>query len=86
MRVKYNSNSYRYTLHSGRRSLATLMDKHNYDLGLIQKILGHESEEMTLEYIDPDMDRITAAFKELWKTVKIPQRQTNTVKYSIYNL
>ncbi|MEW8440955.1 MAG: tyrosine-type recombinase/integrase [Candidatus Thiodiazotropha taylori] len=41
-----------YTLHSGRRSLATLMDRENYDLELIQKILGHEDKELTLEYID----------------------------------
>ncbi len=58
--------------HSGRRSIATLMDRKNYDLKLIQKILGHEDEEMSLEYIDPDMDRIDAAFKSLWKGVKLP--------------
>lgn len=58
--------------HSGRRSLATLMDKKNHDLGLIQKILGHEDEEMSLEYIDPDVDRINEAFKGLWCGVKYP--------------
>jgi len=58
--------------HSGRRSLATLMDKNNFDLQLIQRILGHEDEEMTLEYIDPDMNRIDAAFKTLWSGVKPP--------------
>ncbi|MCG7875165.1 MAG: site-specific integrase [Candidatus Thiodiazotropha endolucinida] len=58
--------------HSGRRSLATLMDRNNYDLGLIQRILGHEDNEMTLEYIDPDIDRIDKAFKSLWKGVKQP--------------
>jgi len=58
--------------HSGRRSLATLMDRKNYDLELIQKILGHEDKEMSLEYIDPDMERIDAAFKALWQGVKQP--------------
>lgn len=58
--------------HSGRRSIATKMDRKGYDLKLIQKILGHEDEEMTLEYIDPDMDRIDAAYKNLWQGVKLP--------------
>ncbi len=49
------------------------MDRNNYDLGLIQKILGHEDEEMSLEYIDPDMSRIDEAFKRLWKGVKSPR-------------
>ena len=39
--------------HSGRRSLATLMDKNNFDLQLIQRILGRDDEEMTLEYFRP---------------------------------
>ncbi len=58
--------------HSGRRSLATLMDHKGYDLDLIQKILGHEDEEMSLEYIDPNMDRIDSAMKTLWSGVKLP--------------
>ncbi|MCF6256389.1 MAG: site-specific integrase [Gammaproteobacteria bacterium] len=58
--------------HSGRRSIATKMDRKGYDLKLIQKILGHEDEEMTLEYVDPDMDRIDAAYKNLWKGVNLP--------------
>jgi hypothetical protein len=48
------------------------MDRDNYDLELIQKILGHEDKELTLEYIDPDIERIDAAFKELWKNVQLP--------------
>ena len=58
--------------HSGRRSLATLMDHKGYDLGLIQKILGHEDEEMSLEYIDPNIDRIDSVMKNLWGGVKVP--------------
>lgn len=58
--------------HSGRRSIASLMDHKGYDLGLIQKILGHQDQEMSLEYIDPDMKRIDIAFKALWKGVKQP--------------
>ena len=54
--------------HSGRRTLATWMDRKGYDLELIQRILGHESPEMTLEYIDP----LEEAYKNLWKGVKMP--------------
>jgi len=59
--------------HSGRRSLATLMDYKGYELDLIQKILGHEDEEMSLEYIDPCMGRIESAMKNLWRGVKLPK-------------
>lgn len=59
--------------HSGRRSLATLMDHKGYDLDLIQKILGHEDEEMSLKYIDPNMERIDFAMKNLWRGVKSPR-------------
>lgn len=63
--------------HSGRRSLATLMDHKGYDLDLIQKILGHEDEEMSLEYIDPSMGRIDSAMKNLWRGVKLPEFNEN---------
>jgi len=49
------------------------MERKDYDLELIQKILGHEDEEMTLEYIDPDMNYIDAVFKSLWQGVKLPK-------------
>lgn len=65
--------------HSGRRSLACLMDRKGYDLKLIQKILGHEDEEMSLQYIDPDMDRIGAAMKNLWRGVKLPEFTNNNI-------
>ena len=58
--------------HSGRRSLASLMDRKEYDLNLIQRILGHEDEEMSLEYIDPYEKRIDNAFSNIWKGVKYP--------------
>jgi len=58
--------------HSGRRSLATLMDRKDFDLELIQRILGHEDPDMTLVYIDPWLKRIEYAYKNLWKTVKLP--------------
>jgi len=48
--------------HSGRRTLATWLDQKNIDLKTIQLILGHEDPNMTLEYIDPNFDRIQAAF------------------------
>jgi len=63
--------------HSGRRSLATLMDHKGYDLDLIQKILGHEDEEMSLEYIDPSLGRIDTAMKNLWRGVKSPRFNEN---------
>jgi len=63
--------------HSGRRTLATWMDRKGYDLELIQRILGHESPEMTLEYIDPCMPRIEEAYKNLWKGVKLPNFKDN---------
>lgn len=56
--------------HSGRRTLATWLDRKGYDLELIQLILGHENPEMTLEYIDPDLPRIKAAFQSIWKGVE----------------
>jgi len=59
--------------HSGRRSIATRMNSQGYDLKLIQKILGHEDEEMTLGYIDPDMNLIDKAFKNLWRGVRLPK-------------
>ena len=64
--------------HSGRRSLATLMDHKGYDLDLIQKILGHEDEEMSLEYIDPSASRIDIAMKNLWRGIKLPEFNVNS--------
>jgi integrase/recombinase XerD len=63
--------------HSGRRSLATLMDHQGYDLDLIQMILGHEDEEMSLEYIDPCIGRIDFAMKNLWRGVRFPRIKGN---------
>lgn len=58
--------------HTGRRSLATMMDRKGYDLELIQRILGHESPEMTLEYIDPWIERIDIAYKSICTGIKTP--------------
>lgn len=58
--------------HSGRRTLATWLDRKGYDLELIQLILGHRNPDMTLEYIDPDLQRIKAAFQSIWSSVKPP--------------
>jgi len=58
--------------HSGRRTLATWLDRKGCDLELIQLILGHNSPDMTLEYIDPDLPRIKAAFQSIWSNVKVP--------------
>jgi len=59
--------------HSGRRSLASMMDRKGFDLELIQLILGHADPEMTLVYIDPCLERIGNAMKQAWKGVKIPK-------------
>lgn len=48
--------------HSGRRTLATWLDHKDVDLETIQRILGHEDPNMTLEYIDPNFERIKSAF------------------------
>ena len=59
--------------HSGRRTLATWLDRKGYNLELIQLILGHENPEMSLEYIDPDLPRIKAAFHSIWRGVNPEQ-------------
>jgi len=58
--------------HSGRRTLATWLDRKGCDLELIRYILNHEDPEMTIEYIDPDEKRILEAYKNLMKGVKMP--------------
>lgn len=56
--------------HSGRRTLATWLDRKGFALEIIQRILGHENPEMTLEYIDPDYERIKTAFAKTFKNIK----------------
>lgn len=58
--------------HSGRRTLASWLDRKGYDLELIQMILDHKNPDMTLRYVEPHQERIEAAFKSLWKGVKLP--------------
>lgn len=59
--------------HSGRRTLATWLDRKGCDLELIRYILNHEDPEMTIEYIDPSLKRIEAAYKSLMSGVKMPE-------------
>jgi len=59
--------------HSGRRTLATWLDRKGCDLELIRYILNHEDPEMTIEYIDPSLVRIEKAYKQLMKEVKMPE-------------
>lgn len=59
--------------HSGRRTLASWLDRKGYSLELIQLILDHKSPDMTLRYIEPYQERIETAFKSLWKGVKLPK-------------
>jgi len=60
--------------HSGRRSLATWMNRKGCDLELIQRVLGHEDPEMTLTYIDPWIQRIEEAYNKIWRGVELPKQ------------
>ncbi len=55
--------------HSGRRTQANLLERKGHDLELIRRILGNESADMTLGYIDPFLPRIENAFRNTWKNV-----------------
>lgn len=55
--------------HSGRRTMANWLDRKGHELELIQRILGHESADMTLSYIDPYLPRIETAFRNTWKNI-----------------
>jgi integrase len=59
--------------HSGRRSLATWLDRKGHDLKLIQSILGHASPDMTLIYIDPWDVLIDQAFKTACQGLTLPK-------------
>lgn len=58
--------------HSGRRTLATWLDRKGCDLELIRYILNHEDPDMTIEYIDPSEKRIELAYKSLMASIKMP--------------
>ena len=53
----------------GCRTLATQLDAKGVELETIQRILGHEDPDMTLEYIDPNFERIQKAFDETLKNI-----------------
>ena len=59
--------------HSGRRTLATWLDRKGCDLELIRYVLNHEDPDMTIEYIDPSQERIERAYKEILKGIKLPE-------------
>ena len=59
--------------HSGRRSLASWMDRRGYDLKTIQIVLGHATPDMTLVYIDPWPQRIDLAFKQTCQNLTVPK-------------
>ena len=61
------------SIHSGRRTLATWLDRKGCDLELIRYILNHEDPDMTIEYIDPSEKRIEQAYKSLMSSVRIPE-------------
>lgn len=55
--------------HAGRRTLATWLDQKGVELDTIQRILGHSDPDMTLEYIDPNFERINEAFQQSFKNI-----------------
>ncbi len=59
--------------HSGRRTLATWLNRKKYSLELIQMILGHENPDMTLVYIEPWRKRIDEAFQKTLGNIKLPK-------------
>jgi integrase len=59
--------------HSGRRSLATWLNRKGHKLEFIQDILGHASPDMTLIYIDPWDVRIDHAFKTTCQGLTLPK-------------
>lgn len=59
--------------HSGRRSLATLMDRKGYPLSLIQQILGHSTPDITLIYIEAWGKRIEIAYKSACSGLLVPK-------------
>jgi integrase len=58
--------------HSGRRSLASWMDRRGYDLKTIQTVLGHATPDMTLVYIDAWSRRIDHGFKTTCSGLHLP--------------
>jgi len=58
--------------HSGRRSLASWMDRRGYDLETIQSVLGHATPDMSLIYIDAWHRRIEHSFKTACSGLILP--------------
>lgn len=67
-----NSGLHGGSTHSGRRALATWLDRLNVELEIIQGILGHADPEITLEYIDVNHDRIKEAFEKSFSGIVLP--------------
>ena len=65
-----SSGLYGGSSHSGRRTLATWLDRKGVELDTIQKILGHETPEMSLQYIEPDFKRIQHGFDKTLASVR----------------
>lgn len=62
--------------HSGRRTLATWLDRKGCDLEVIRYFLNHEDPDMTIEYIDPYRQRIEEASKMLFRGLKSTERSS----------
>lgn len=54
------------TSHSGRRTLATRLSDRGVDIGLIQHILGHSDEDQTVDYIEPNENRVRGILKNIY--------------------
>lgn len=59
--------------HSGRRTLASWMDRKGVSLDAIQDVLNHADPDMTIIYIEASMNKIDAVFKGFMKGVKMPE-------------
>ena len=64
-----SSGLYSGSSHSGRRTLASWLDSKGVELEVIQRILDHDDPSMTLEYIDPNFERIQKAFDDTLKNI-----------------
>ena len=54
-----------------------MMNRKGFDLDLIRRILGHEDDEMTLEYIEPWQQLIHSAYDDICRDIEVPEYENN---------
>ncbi|TMP27469.1 hypothetical protein CWC00_23285 [Pseudoalteromonas rubra] len=62
-------NSTLRTLHSGRKTTASLMSDAGVSYEVIQMAIGHISDDVTDTYIIPDPQILTDALNDVYKSV-----------------